>query len=160
MQIGVPPTSIVGLYSCPYNNIVNTHWWNTQKSGGCIVEQATHFVDLIRHLSGADIVPESIQATAVGPDMRLRQMPPHPQAEHTVQQHLHTFQGVCAQAHGTPRLCWLWLCFAVIHLCSGLVLDVLLRKGRHMGVRSHACMCHGLVNSNSGLLHHTASVVQ
>ena len=85
MQIGVPPTSIVGRYSCPYNNIINTHWWNTQKSGGCIVEQATHFVDLIRHLSGADIVPESIKATAVGPDMRLRQMAPHPQAEHMVQ---------------------------------------------------------------------------
>ena len=85
MQIGVPPTSIVGRYSCPYNNIVNTHWWNTKKSGGCIVEQATHFVDLIRHLSGADVVPESIKAIAVGADMRLSQMPPHPQAEHTVQ---------------------------------------------------------------------------
>ncbi len=84
VQIGIPPSSIVGRYSCPYNNIVNTHWWNTQKSGGCIVEQATHFVDLIRHLSGADVVRESIQATAVGPEMRLREMAPPPQAEHTV----------------------------------------------------------------------------
>ena len=84
MQIGIAPTSIVGRYSCPYDNIINTHWWNTQKSGGCIVEQATHFVDLIRHLSGADIIQSSIKAQAVGPEMRLRQMAPHPQAEHTV----------------------------------------------------------------------------
>ena len=84
MQIGIPSASNVGRYGCPYNNIINTHWWNTQKSGGCIVEQATHFVDLIRHLSGADIIQSSIKAQAVGPEMQLRQMAPHPQAEHTV----------------------------------------------------------------------------
>lgn len=84
LQIGVSPASIVGRYSCPYNNIAKPQWWDTQKSGGCIVEQATHFVDLMRYLSGGDIVQESIQAVAVGPDMPLKEMPAHPQAEHLV----------------------------------------------------------------------------
>ena len=92
MQIGIAPTSIVGRYSCPYDNIINTHWWNTQKSGGCIVEQATHFVDLIRHLSDADIIQSSIKAQAVGPEMRLRQMAPRPQAEHMVSKYTHDHQ--------------------------------------------------------------------
>ena len=38
----------------------------------------------MRYLSGGDIIQESIQAVAVGPDMPLKQMPPHPQAEHLV----------------------------------------------------------------------------
>ncbi|DBA89671.1 hypothetical protein WJX79_009585 [Trebouxia sp. C0005] len=83
-EIGVTPASIVGRYSCPYNNIAKPQWWDTQKSGGCIVEQATHFVDLMRYLSGGDIIQESIQAVAVGPDMALKEMPAHPQAEHLV----------------------------------------------------------------------------
>ena len=84
LQIGISPASIVGRYSCPYNNIAKPQWWDTQKSGGCIVEQATHFVDLMRYLSGGDIVQESIQAVAVGPAMPLKEMPAHPQAEHLV----------------------------------------------------------------------------
>ena len=48
------------------------------------MEQATHFVDLMRYLAGGDIVQESIQAVAVGPDMPLKEMPAHPQAEHLV----------------------------------------------------------------------------
>ena len=84
LQIGLAPASIVGRYSCPYNNIAKPQWWDTQKSGGCIVEQATHFVDLMRYLSGGDIIQESIQAVAVGPDMPLKEMPTHPQAEHLV----------------------------------------------------------------------------
>ena len=74
----------MGRYSCPYNNIEKTQWWDTQKSGGCIVEQATHFVDLMRYLAGGDIIDTSIKATAVGPDMLLSQMPAHPKAEHLV----------------------------------------------------------------------------
>ena len=84
LQIGVSPASIVGRYSCPYNFIAKPQWWDTQKSGGCIVEQATHFVDLMRYLSAGNIVQESIQAVAVGPDMALKEMPAHPQAEHLV----------------------------------------------------------------------------
>ena len=90
MQIGIAPASIVGRYSCPYNNIAKPQWWDTQKSGGCIVEQATHFVDLMRYLSGGNIVQESIQAVAVGPDMPLKQMPAHPQAEHLVSWYMRT----------------------------------------------------------------------
>ena len=66
------------------NSIAKPQRLDTQKSGGCIVEQATHFVDLMRYLSGGDIIQESIQAVAVGPDMALREMPAHPQAEHLV----------------------------------------------------------------------------
>ena len=84
LQIGVTPASIVGRYSCPYNNIAKPQWWDTQKSGGCIVEQATHFVDLMRYLSGGDIIQGSIQAVAVGPDMALKEMPAHECSQHVM----------------------------------------------------------------------------
>ena len=54
------------------------------KSGGCIVEQATHFVDAMRYLSKSEFKRDSIQAVGVGPDMELSDMPAPPGAEHTV----------------------------------------------------------------------------
>lgn len=84
MQMGRKPTSIVGRYNCTYNNIYKPQWWDTLKSGGCIVEQATHFVDAMRYLSGSEFRKDSIQALGVGPDMELSDMPPPPNAEHTV----------------------------------------------------------------------------
>ena len=83
-QIGRKPVSFVGRYNCTYNNIAKPAWWDTLKSGGCIVEQATHFVDAMRYLSKSEFKRDSIQAVGVGPDMELSDMPPPPGAEHTV----------------------------------------------------------------------------
>lgn len=84
MQLGRPVKSIVGRYNCTYNNIYKSQWWHTLQSGGCIVEQATHFVDAMRYLSQSELVKDSIRAVAVGPEMELSEMPPPPNAEHTV----------------------------------------------------------------------------
>ncbi|KAK9814110.1 hypothetical protein WJX72_000797 [[Myrmecia] bisecta] len=81
---GVQPVTLVGRYSCPYDNIRKPQWWDTQKSGGPIVEQCTHFVDLMRYLSGSEIVKDSIQTKAIGPSMQLSRMPEPPHAEHTI----------------------------------------------------------------------------
>lgn len=52
--------------------------------GGPIVEQATHFIDLLRYFGG-EIAPESIKAVAVGPSLPLSDMPAAPEGEHSVQ---------------------------------------------------------------------------
>ena len=52
-------------------------------SGGPIVEQATHFVDLMRFFAG-EILEDTVKAVAVGPDQKLSDMAPPPQAEHEV----------------------------------------------------------------------------
>ena len=41
-------------------------WWDSQKSGGPIVEQGTHFCDLLRYLGG-EVVPNSISCLTVQP---------------------------------------------------------------------------------------------
>ena len=71
------------------NNIAKPQWWDTLQSGGCIVEQATHFVDAMRYLSKSEFRRESILALGVGPDMPLAHMAPPPAAEHTVRRPLH-----------------------------------------------------------------------
>lgn len=70
-------------YSCAYSTIKKRDWWDITVCGGPIVEQATHFVDLLRYFGG-DIVQNSIKAVAVGPDYVLSDMPEDPNAEHTV----------------------------------------------------------------------------
>jgi predicted dehydrogenase len=51
----------VGLYAGSYHcNALHAHWWRKQaKSGGQIVEQVIHQIDLIRHLVGE---PDSVYA--------------------------------------------------------------------------------------------------
>ena len=58
-------------------------WWDMRKSGGPIVEQATHFIDLMRYLAG-DIALPSIQALALGPGVPLSDMAAAPDGEHEV----------------------------------------------------------------------------
>ena len=58
---------LVGInarYACAYSKSFNCNWWDISKSGGPIVEQATHFCDLVRYLGG-EVVPASISALAV-----------------------------------------------------------------------------------------------
>lgn len=78
-----PIALLVGRYVATYNHILKKSWWDTALSGGTIVEQATHFVDLHRYLGG-EIDHDSILATAVGPDYPLTAMAPHPQGENLV----------------------------------------------------------------------------
>lgn len=56
-----------------------------QFSQECCNLQATHFLDIMRYICG-EIVPSSVQAHAVGPNMMLSDMPVFPNAEHTVSQ--------------------------------------------------------------------------
>lgn len=39
-------------YNCAYSQIDHLFWWDTTRSGGPIVEQATHFCDLVRYIAG------------------------------------------------------------------------------------------------------------
>ncbi|KAK9807571.1 hypothetical protein WJX72_003082 [[Myrmecia] bisecta] len=82
-ETGAKPLGVVGRYACAYTFIEKRDWWDTALSGGPIVEQATHFVDLMRHFCG-EIVESSIKAVAVGPSVPLSDMPKPPLAEHEV----------------------------------------------------------------------------
>ena len=44
--------SINARYNCAYSEMNHPFWWNKAKSGGPIVEQATHFCDILRYLGG------------------------------------------------------------------------------------------------------------
>ena len=47
------------------------------------MEQATHFVDLMRFFAG-EILQDTIKAVSVGPQQELSDMPPPPEGEHEV----------------------------------------------------------------------------
>lgn len=59
------------------------HRWDTAVCGGPIVEQATHFVDLMRFFGG-EIVEDTVRAVAVGPEQPLVDMPAAPNGEQEV----------------------------------------------------------------------------
>jgi len=59
-----PPMAFNARYICAYSNIAKTEWWDAEKCGGPIVEQATHFCDLARYLVG-EVNLQSIQAITV-----------------------------------------------------------------------------------------------
>ncbi len=44
--------SVEARYYFAYSDNIMAHWWDVSKSGGPIVEQATHFCDIIRYLAG------------------------------------------------------------------------------------------------------------
>ncbi|KAK9820801.1 hypothetical protein WJX74_005451 [Apatococcus lobatus] len=79
----VKPVAILARMSCGYSYIEKTDYWDKAKSGGPIVEQATHFVDLMRYICG-EIMEDTIRAVAVGPNMKLGDLPSHPKAEHMI----------------------------------------------------------------------------
>lgn len=47
------------------------------------MEQGTHFLDLMRHFGG-EVQQETLQGIAVGPELKLRDMPEAPEGEHSV----------------------------------------------------------------------------
>jgi len=64
-------------YHCAYSNIKLKSWWNIASSGGPIVEQATHFVDLARYFCG-EVDHSTLKCTslsAMEPLAQLSQMP-------------------------------------------------------------------------------------
>jgi len=46
------PKAFNARYMCAYSNIAKSEWWDSDKCGGPIVEQGTHFCDLARCLVG------------------------------------------------------------------------------------------------------------
>lgn len=61
------PTCINARYFMAYEYARKLDWWNKSRSCGPVVEQATHFIDLIRFLAGDDneALLETVKATAV-----------------------------------------------------------------------------------------------
>ena len=59
-----PIVAINARYSCAYSLLDRPFWWDLDQSGGPIVEQATHFCDLVRYLGG-EVVLDSIQGMVV-----------------------------------------------------------------------------------------------
>jgi predicted dehydrogenase len=53
-----------GRYDCAYANLNKEMWWDASRSGGPIVEQATHFCDLARYLVG-DVRLNSVHALSI-----------------------------------------------------------------------------------------------
>lgn len=56
--------AFIARYDCAYSEIRKRAWWDVRISGGPIVEQATHFIDLARYLGGAPD-PASVKALAI-----------------------------------------------------------------------------------------------
>lgn len=64
IKYGRPLIAINARYACTYSNVRKPFWWDKERSGGPIVEQATHFCDLIRYFGG-EIVQESIKGYSI-----------------------------------------------------------------------------------------------
>ena len=59
-----PVMGINARYNCAYTELDRPFWWDKEKSGGPIVEQATHFCDLMRYFGG-EVQPGTVSALAV-----------------------------------------------------------------------------------------------
>lgn len=74
-------------YNAAYSRIHKKEWWSVRTSGGPVVEQGTHFADLIRYVAG-EVDLSSIQSMCVpasAPIAKdLSEMPPSPGGEHNV----------------------------------------------------------------------------
>jgi predicted dehydrogenase len=73
-EYGRPVVGLSARYQCAYSTLDRPLWWNMDTSGGPIIEQATHFCDLMRYLGGevrsesviGHSVPYSSDPTSVG----------------------------------------------------------------------------------------------
>ena len=63
---GRPVVALNARYSCTYSTMNKPFWWDMSKSGGPIVEQGTHFCDLVRYFGG-EVVFDSITGVSVPP---------------------------------------------------------------------------------------------
>ena len=66
-QNDLTPTCVNARYYMAYEYARKLDWWNKTRSCGPVVEQATHFVDLIRFLAGDnnDALLDTVKATTV-----------------------------------------------------------------------------------------------
>ncbi|PWN34582.1 uncharacterized protein FA14DRAFT_31853 [Meira miltonrushii] len=62
------PTLINGRYFMAYEYARKLSWWNSSVSCGPVVEQATHFVDLIRYFADSPVLFDTVQAHIVEHD--------------------------------------------------------------------------------------------
>ena len=60
-ETGAKLTYFQLTYKTAYSHSYNYNWWRKERSGGPVIEQATHFCDIARFIGGA-IKSESIQA--------------------------------------------------------------------------------------------------
>ncbi len=72
-----PARAVIARYACAYSEIRKTEWWDVRCSGGPIVEQATHFVDLTRLLGGEAVAGsvQAVQISAASSAAELEDMP-------------------------------------------------------------------------------------
>ncbi|KAK9866478.1 hypothetical protein WJX84_008677 [Apatococcus fuscideae] len=82
-EAGAIPVAVVARMSAGHSFTAKPAFWDIARSGGPIVEQATHFIDLMRYICG-EISADTIHAVALGPNLRLADMAPPPQSEHQV----------------------------------------------------------------------------
>jgi predicted dehydrogenase len=62
--------ALLARYNCAYSEIRKREWWDSRCSGGPIVEQATHFLDLARFIVG-EVDPASVRALRLPADSPL-----------------------------------------------------------------------------------------
>ena len=63
-EYGRKVMNINARYNCAYSELDHPFWWNKVRSGGPIVEQATHFCDILRYIGG-EAKPDTIHAIAI-----------------------------------------------------------------------------------------------
>jgi len=84
---GKKPVCVNAKYNAAYSRIHKKDWWSVKTSGGPVVEQGTHFADLIRYIGG-EVDLSTIQAVSVPANCsiakNLSEMPPLPGGEHNV----------------------------------------------------------------------------
>lgn len=56
--------AVLARYNCAYAAIDHPFWWDERQSGGPVVEQGTHFVDLARYVGG-DIDFDTLQGSTL-----------------------------------------------------------------------------------------------
>ena len=63
-ELNRPVMGINARYICAYSEMDHPFWWDKTRSGGPIVEQATHFCDLMRYIVG-EVNPKTLSALAI-----------------------------------------------------------------------------------------------
>jgi len=74
----VKPVSILARYNTAYTSIPKPFWWDIRRSGGPIIEQGTHFCDLLRYFGG-DIDMSTVSCVQVSANAsvgHLSKIPP------------------------------------------------------------------------------------
>jgi predicted dehydrogenase len=74
----IKPSSICARYNSAYTSMPKANFWDVRSSGGPVVEQGTHFCDLLRYFSG-DIDLDTVSTVFVRPNSpvgKLSDIPP------------------------------------------------------------------------------------